>query len=204
MGSSTYSTSGVYYGAQNATSSKPIPMSVASSVSGANDSVHLTVSVPSQARVFVNDNLTTSTGAVRQFVSKGLTPGKSYRFMVRAEVDAADGTKMTDEKEVVVSAGQFEQLQFAFENSRQPIQTAVTLNVPEDAEVTLAGNQTKISGQSRVFRTSQLLVGDVWDDYEIEVKQGDQVKRQKIRLIAGDNIELTFNFDEETDRLASR
>lgn len=203
-GSVSYGSTGTYYGASNTTTSKSIPMALASNVSTTNDSVHLTVSVPASAKIFVNGNETTSTGAVRQFVSRGLQAGKNYRFQVRAELDAADGSTLTDEKEVVVSAGQFEQLQFAFAESAAPIETAVTLNVPEDAEVTLAGSNTSVTGASRVFRTNRLLVGDVWDDYEIQVKLNGQVKTQKIRLIAGDDLELSFNFDESPDRLASR
>ena len=51
----------------------------------------------------------------------------------------------------------------------------MTLNVPEGAEVTLAGNSTKATGEVRTFRTSQLAAGQIWDDYEIEVKMGDKV-----------------------------
>jgi uncharacterized protein (TIGR03000 family) len=81
----------------------------------------------------------------------------------------------------------------------------VTLNLPEGAQVVLAGKTTKATGTQRTFRTSHLKPGQVWDDYEIEVKLGEQVKRQTVRLIAGDSLQLSFNFDDASDgQLASR
>jgi uncharacterized protein (TIGR03000 family) len=201
-----YGSTGVYYGVSNTatTAGSSVPTSLVSNLETSEDAVYLTVAVPDDARVFVNGNATTSTGVVRQFVSRGLKSGKSYRFQLRAEMDAVDGQVLTEEKELVVTAGEQKQVQFAFAGSDSPIETAVTINVPQGAKVSLAGNPTKATGETRTFRTSQLKPGQVWDDYEIEVKVGEQVKRQSIRLIAGDKLELTFNFDESSDRLASR
>src|SRR5690606_38224376 len=104
-----------------------------------------------------------------------------------------------------VISGQREQLEFAFADSTSPIETAVILNLPEDAQVVLAGKTTKATGAQRTFRTAHLLPGQVWDDYEIEVRLGDKVKHQSVRLIAGDKLELSFNFDEEAaTQLAAR
>lgn len=200
-GSSYGSAGGVYYGASN-DSSAPVS-SLVSEVSG--DAVYLTVAVPSSAKVFVNGKETTSAGSVREFVSRGLKPNKTYRFEIKAEVEGVDGEMLVESKSVVVSAGEREQLDFAFVDQARPIQTAVTLNVPEDAQVLLAGNPTKATGTSRTFRTSQLSPGQSWDEYEIEVRVGDEVKRKSIRLIAGDNLQLTFAFEDAgVDKLAAR
>lgn len=198
----SYGSTGTYFGASNVQ-----PTSINNLVSnGQNDgdAVYITVALPANAKIHVNGNPTTSTGSVRQFVSRGLTSGKSYRFNVRAEVESANGQLLSEEKELVVTAGQREQVQFAFATDVQPIETALTLNVPDDAQVTLAGNDTKMRGTARTFRTSQLRPGDVWDDYEVEVRVGEQIKRQNVRLIAGDKLELSFNFDESEERLAAR
>ncbi len=191
----------MYYGASKADARRSTSTLV-SSFETEEDAVYLTVSVPSSAKVFVNGKPTTSTGAVRQFVSHGLQPGRTYKFEVRAELDGADGQKLSEEKSIAVVSGQREQMAFAFADSDSPIETAVTLNLPEDAQVILAGNPTKATGAQRTFRTSHLKPGQAWEDYEIEVKLGDQVKRQSVRLIAGDKLELSFNFDET--QLASR
>lgn len=191
----------IYYGASNTSQSN----SLISAVQHADDdAVYLTVSLPTSARVLVNGKTTSSTGSVRQFVSRGLVPGKTYKFEVRAEMDAADGQVLTEEKTVVVNAGSQEQLQFAFSDSAAPVETMLTLNVPEGAKVVLAGSSTRASGTQRVYQSKQLKVGEVWDDYQVEVELDGQVKRQSIRLIGGDSLELTFDFDAQSvDQLAS-
>jgi uncharacterized protein (TIGR03000 family) len=201
-GSSGGSSGSVYYGASSQTTSRAASM--VSNVEASADSVYLTVAVPTEAKVFVNENPTTSTGAVRKFVSRGLQPGKSYRFQLRAELMGADGQAMVEEKTVVVTAGERQDVQFAFTENASAIETAVTLNVPEDAKVYLSGNETKITGSTRTFRTSRLKPGQVWDDYQIEVRHGDSVKQQTVRLIAGDQLQLTFDFEQAADRIASK
>lgn len=194
-------TVGSYHGASKA--SVGTAAGLVSDVRG--DAVYLTVTVPSDAKIFVNDKPTTSTGKVRQFVSHGLEEGKSYKFVVRAELESAAGEVMVEEKELKVTAGIREDIRFAFDAYDAPVETALTLNVPEGAEVTLAGNSTKAQGESRVYRTSRLKPGQIWDDYEVEVRVGDQVKRRSVRLIGGDRLQLTFAFDDsDTDKLASR
>jgi len=192
-----------YYGTST---SSPASASALVSSSRSDDSVKLNVSVPESAKVYVNDRLTTSTGEVRQFVSRGLEAGKSYRFEIRAELDN-NGKIVTDTQSVVVTAGSQENVRFAMKAAPKAdakVDTAVVLNVPENAEVTLAGNQTKVKGTTRVFKTSQLKTGDVWDDYVIQVKVGEQVKTQSIRLIAGDKLELSFDFENDANRLAAK
>ncbi len=196
------STGTVYYGASTQSYSNPV-VNVASSTT-VDDAVYLTVSVPSAAKVYVNDKLTTSTGSVRQFVSRGLLAGKSYKFEVRAELTTADGQVVTENKTVVVGAGADEQVQFAFNETKAPVNTSLTLNVPEGAKVTLAGNTTKASGSQRVFQSSHLQLGQAWDDYVVEVEHDGQVKRQSIRLIGGDQLELSFDFQPQADHIASR
>lgn len=187
-----------YYG------SKPAPLAVQSLASNAaGDTVYLNVAVPSETKVFVNGKQTTSKGTLRQFVSHGLTAGKTYTFKIRAELASADGGNLVETKDVVVHAGSSESIAFDFDNSNESIETALTLNVPEGAKVTLAGNNTKAIGDVRTYRTSNMKVGEVWDDYEVQVAFDGQVKKQAIRLIAGDNLELTFNFDQP-DKLAAR
>ncbi len=196
------STGNAYYGTSKRTAKSAA--SVVSKAKPSDDAVYLTVAVPSDAKIFVNGNATDSTGAVRQFVSRGLKSGKSYRFEIRAELEGADGQVISEEKSLVVTAGKREQVQFDFAETSVPIETAVTLDVPEGAQVTLAGNPTKATGTKRTYRTSQLKAGQIWDDYQIQVRLGDEVKNQSVRLIAGDKLHLTFSFDETAGQLASR
>ena len=201
------SVGGLYHGVSNSTvASTPAVASLVSNLRAEEDSVYLTVKVPGSAKVFVNENPTTSTGAVRQFVSRGLEEGKTYRFEIRAEITDSNGDIQTESKTVSVTAGEREQLEFAFSEVDTTLETSITLHVPEDAKVTLAGRSTKAIGSERTFRTQHLKPGQVWDDYEVEVRLGEQVKRQTVRLLAGDSLQLNFNFDEDstTDLVASR
>ena len=196
---------GAYYGASNVKAGAATGSLVSNVESNSlDDAVYLTVAVPSGTKVFVNNNETNSTGVVRKFVSRGLQAGKRYRFQVRAEMADADGKLMTEEKSLVVSAGEEQQVQFAFAEHDSRVETAITLTLPEGANVTLAGNATKATGESRTFRTSRLKSGEYWDDYDIEVEYQGEVKHQSIRLVGGDKLQLTFDFDSPASTLAAR
>ena len=168
---------------------------LASSPSIQSTEVHLTVNLPENAKVFVNGNPTTTTGLKRHFVSRDLKPNDAYRFEVKAVITNEDGSEVVQNKTVVVASGNGEELNFEMLQADDPIETILTLNVPEKARVVLAQNATKSEGVSRVFRTKQLHDGESWDDYKIEVTFEGVTKEKTIRLIAGDKLELTFNFD---------
>ena len=167
----------------------------ASSLSIQPNEVHLTVNLPETAKVFVNGNPTTTTGSKRHFVSRDLKPNDAYRFEVKAVMTNEDGSEVVQNKTVVVESGNGEELNFEMLKAADPIETILTLNVPEKARVVLAQNATKSEGSSRVFRTKQLHNGESWDDYKIEVTFEGVTKEKTIRLIAGDKLELTFNFE---------
>jgi uncharacterized protein (TIGR03000 family) len=192
---------GGYLGVSN--QSPASAASLASHQTESSDAVYLNVNVPPAAKVFVNETPTSTVGASRQFVSRGLQAGKKYKFVVRAELVGADGQVASEEKTVTLTAGQRDELSFA-SLDQTPVQTAVTLNVPAEAKVILAGNPTSASGQTRTFRTAQLKAGDRWDDYVVEVQYNGKVKRETLRLVAGDDVALTFNFDDDKSLVASR
>ena len=171
---------------------------LASSQSIQPNEVHLTVNLPESAKVFVNGNPTTTSGSKRHFVSRDLKPKDAYRFEVKAVLTKPDGSDLVQTRTVVVESGNGEELNFEMLNADDPIETILTLNVPETAKVVLAKNSTKSEGASRIFRTKQLREGESWDDYKIEVTHDGVTKEKTIRLMAGDKLELTFNF-ESTD-----
>ncbi len=171
---------------------------LASSQSIQPNEVHLTVNLPESAKVYVNGNPTTTTGSKRHFVSRDLKPKDAYRFEVKAVMTKPDGTDLVQTRTVVVESGYGEELNFELLKSDDPIETILTLNVPEKAKVVLAKNSTKSEGSARIFRTKQLREGESWDDYKIEVTYDGVTKEKTIRLMAGDKLELTFNF-ESTD-----
>jgi len=158
--------------------------------------VHLTVNLPESAKVFVNGNPTSTTGGRRHFIGRDLQPNESYRFEVKAVLVNEDGTEVVQNKTVVLESGKSEEINFDLAKADDPIETILTLHVPEKARVVLAKNATKNEGTSRIFRTKQLTEGQSWDDYKIEVTHEGVTKERTIRLIGGDKLEFTFNFDD--------
>ncbi len=170
------------------------------------DAVLITVAVPADAKVTVNGHETSSEGPIRQFMSRGLKSGFTYSYLVAAET-VVDGQPIVETKTVKVRAGDKERLVFDSKAS-SGVETALTLRVPEDAKVTLAGNPTAAKGEVRTFRTKQLNAGETWSGYEIEVsiqRDGQRItKRETLDLVAGSTPEFSFEFDSAETTLAAR
>jgi len=156
------------------------------------------VSVPADAKVFVNGRATTSTGAERQYVSRGLEDGQRYSYEVRAEI-TRDGKTVTETKVAQLTAGSQTNLTFSLTGSQETAtakapRTALKVNVPADAKVYLSGKETSSTGPVREFSTTSLNDGESWDNYTVRVVSNGETKEQTISLKAGDSRELTFDF----------
>lgn len=174
-------------------------------MSGDRNEIHLYVNVPEAAQVFVNGNETKSTGSTRHFMSRNLIAGDEYRFEVKVVLADSDGIDVQKTEHLVVLAGEIEEVTFDESSFNQPVETVLTLNVPKDAVVVLGNNETKSLGESRVYRSKHLREGEAWDEYRIEVTHNGQTKSKVIRLIGGDDLALSFNFNEaSSNQLASR
>jgi uncharacterized protein (TIGR03000 family) len=163
----------------------------------------LAVSVPDDAKIYVNGQATSSTGDTRQYVSRDLAAGYNYTYEVRAEV-VRDGRTIEQVKKIDVRAGETAKVAFDFAGDSS-VETSLTLHVPSDAKVYLAGNSTKAGGETRVFRTTGLNGGKAWDAYtvRVELERGGRTltKEETISLKAGQSQELRFDFDG--DQIAS-
>ncbi len=71
----------------------------------------ITIWVPADAKVFVNGYETRSTGPQRRYVSRGLQPGYTYRFDIRAQVNR-DGQPVEEVRTVYLTAGAREGVAF--------------------------------------------------------------------------------------------
>jgi uncharacterized protein (TIGR03000 family) len=158
-------------------------------------SARLSVTVPVDAVVYVNDTLTKSTGESRHYISRGLQPSETYAYSVRAEY-SRDGEKVVEDKTAQVAAG--EQIHLTFGTASSDT-TKLTLRVPADAKVTLAGSETKQSGEVREFSTTKLAPGQSWDNYTVSVavvRDGQTVEQERtLTLVGGKSQELSFDFD---------
>lgn len=178
------------------------------------NSALLTVKVPAEAKVFVNDRLTTSTGIDREYISRDLQPGAGYSYTVRAEYER-DGKPVSEEKSIRLTAGQTAALSFT-EAARQ-VQTAdvgsdaptkLVVRLPADAKLYLAGKETKSIGEVREFSTTKLPAGSQWATYAIRAvvtRDGhEEVREQTVSLKAGESRELSIDFDapQVADKIA--
>lgn len=94
-----------------------IKLKLTSSEPTSADSGVLTVWVPNDAKVTINGMLTKSTGSKRHFVSYGLRPGYTYKYVVKAEVPREVDGKLKlvpEEQTVSLTAGEQTGVAFGF------------------------------------------------------------------------------------------
>lgn len=184
----------------NADSKHTVAKPVIADASGKAGSGMLSVIVPANAKVFVNGRETSSTGTQRQFVSHGLQAGDTYSYRVRVEYQE-NGKPVVKDKVATLTSGSDIKLSFAASKpaemtAEKEVATKLTLNVPANASVKLAGAETKQTGNVREFITTRLPAGQTWADYQIEVEfeqNGRKVARtETITLRGGEPKELTF------------
>jgi uncharacterized protein (TIGR03000 family) len=96
------------------------------------DGVLIAVTVPAEAEVTVNGKVTSSLGANRVFVSKGLQPGKKYDFVVTMKT-SRNGQPVTDEKKVTLATGERQQVVLAGEPATKPAATVAAATKPAAA-----------------------------------------------------------------------
>jgi uncharacterized protein (TIGR03000 family) len=176
-------------------SSSPVTSLAATATSSA-DGV-LNVKVPAAARVFVNGQLTKSTGEFRRYVSPGLVAGVSYTYEVRAELPGGVNP-VTETKTVKLLAGAERSLTFELGAATAKLPTSLTLHVPAEAKVILNGNPTKETGPVRTFK-AEIDAGRRYTDYLVRVeleRDGKLLTRErKISFAAGEQRELTIEVD---------
>lgn len=171
----------------------------------------LNVSVPNEARVFVNGRATTSTGATRRYVSKGLKRGFQYTYELKAEV-VRDGKTVTRTEVVRLQAGERANVSFDLNEetipegqvANEPVRTKLTLHVPAEAKVFLSGNETRSTGDTREFTTTKLPLGAEWAGYvvrvELEREGRTLVQERELTLKAGQ--EHSWDVDFEANQVA--
>jgi uncharacterized protein (TIGR03000 family) len=71
----------------------------------------LIVNLPADAKLFLDDQSTTSRSAERTFFTPALEPGRVYTYTVRAEI-VRDGQTLTESKVVEVTAGNISRVSF--------------------------------------------------------------------------------------------
>ncbi len=164
------------------------------------NSAVLTLNVPEDAKVYINDKLTRTDGESRSYVSRNLKPNRKYQYLVKAVV-VRDGKDVVRTQMVTIKTGETKSLAMDFDAARV---TSLALNVPQDAKVILCGKETSIAGTSRYFETSKLEEGMTWKDYTVQVsveRNGKVISRKEtIDMLAGESYSLSFDFDNSANQ----
>ena len=172
---------------------------------GDSEDAVLNLQLPEDAVVYVNGKLTTTPGSFRSYVSRNLASGKTYTYLVRAEIEK-DGQVLTQSREIKLATGMNKTFAINFDQKAELL-TSITLFVPENAVVKLAGQEMAAQGDTRYFSTKRLTKGQAWEDYEVAVTIdhfGQSVtQRRVISVNAGDSVNLRFDFNDE-NKIASR
>jgi uncharacterized protein (TIGR03000 family) len=191
-------------GCSESTTTDPVLESTGSAV--------IEVTVPSGAKVFVNDKETTSPGGSRSYVSNNLQAGQTYLYKFRVEF-VQDGKTVVKNESVKLSAGDRVALSFGASDEPQlssasGTKTQLTITVPENAKVFLAGSPTDQTGTVRTYATHRLSEGQTWADYtvrvEAEVNGKTEVREETLTVTGGESYELAFDFENEVDQLAAK
>jgi uncharacterized protein (TIGR03000 family) len=155
----------------------------------------LSLDVPKDAKVYINDKLTRTEGQRRSYASRNLRIGENYRYRVKVVADV-EGKEVVKTRVVTMRPGERNLVEFNF----SPIVTRVVLSVPEDAKVVIDGKETTTPGELRSFATRKLTEGK-WDDYSVEVsvvRDGKTLtRREKFDLVAGEFKYFQFSFDDD-------
>jgi uncharacterized protein (TIGR03000 family) len=169
----------------------------------------LSVKVPADAKIFINDSRTTSTGTDRQYFSRGMQSGAQYGYAVRAEF-VRDGRTVSENKTIQVTAGQTANFDFtqgeasaqtagSVVTQRPKTRTTLIVRVPTDAKLYLSGHEMKARGPVREFSTTELPAGSQWANYVIraviENDRQQQVREQTVSLKSGESRNVSINFE---------
>jgi uncharacterized protein (TIGR03000 family) len=167
----------------------------------------IVVSMPADAKLFVNGAPSNLTGRVRKLFSRNLQPGKRYPYELRAEA-FRDGRVVSQSKSLELVAGATEAVTFppqietpAIAGPRSPQPTTLVVHVPTDAKVYLLGNETRATGPVRRFTTDLLPAGErTAYTLRVTVRRGSRMisQERRITLEGGRTHEQHFMFGVAT------
>lgn len=152
----------------------------------------LQVSLPADAKLFVDGHLTSMTGAERSFNTPALTAGKDYQYTLKMEY-VVEGATKTDSKQVIVRGGHRTNVTFgtAVDKSSSP----VVVKLPEKAKLFVDGMATSATGGQHTFRTPELNKGQPYTYQfraEIDRDGRTEVQTQKVVFRAGEAVNVDF------------
>jgi len=174
----------------------------------------ITVRLPADAKLMVDDMPTNETGPVRQFVTPGqLEPGKPYHYNLKAEW-TENGQPVTRERKVDFRAGSQAMVDFtqATPQTGAPVTTeslyqptaetaVITVRLPADATLLVDDMPTPQTGPVRKFVTPGRLESGKPYHYNLKaqwMENGQPVTRErKVDFQAGGQVNVDFTSGTE-------
>ena len=99
-------------------SGKEMPHVAKEATPDTDEKTTLRIHVPADAKIFLAGRPTRSTGELRVFQTDHLADGKTWEgYTIRAELDQ-NGTTVTEERKITLTAGQVRDITFDFSQSR--------------------------------------------------------------------------------------
>jgi uncharacterized protein (TIGR03000 family) len=180
------------------------------------NSASLSVKVAADAKVFINDHLTSRTGTDREYASRDLQDGVYYKYAVRVE-SFRNGHLVTENKAVELAAGQSANFDFTHGKSivkviggttNSKTRTSLIVRVPSDAKLYLSGQPTTARGPVREFATDKLPAGSQYGRYQIRAVVGQigrqQIREQTVLIKGGESQEVDFDFEAAATEQVAR
>jgi uncharacterized protein (TIGR03000 family) len=174
------------------------------------DTALITIRLPADAKLMVDDAQTNETGPVRQFVTPGaLEKGKTYHYNLKAEWNE-NGQPVTRERKVDFQAGSQLVVDFMQPTDQTgtrtttteslygptPTTALITVRLPADARLIVDDLPTTQTGPVRQFVTPGALESGKTYHYTLKaewVDNGQPVKRErKVDFQAGGQVNVDF------------
>ena len=175
------------------------------------------VHLPAEAVLLVNGTAGKATGAERLLVSKGLEPGQTYTYELKAML-RRDGRMVSETQMISLRTGEGVHVAFDFQQAdavatvdvpagartatvvadSSLLPTTLVVEVPENAKVFLGGNPTRATGSVREF-TRALPAGERMDNYtvRIEITRNRRLQQRSQGLLGRRRFASSLDFDSQ-------
>lgn len=162
------------------------------------------VSLPEDAKLFANGQLTALTSGLRDFNTPNLERGRDFQYTMQIEY-VRDGKTITDSQVVKVRAGAVSVVEFADPSKPELVASTVKVNLPEGAKL-FVDDQAREMPASKEFLTPRLQKGSEYAyNFRAELTKEGKTHTQNQRVVfkAGEPISVDFS-EMNTTRTASR
>jgi uncharacterized protein (TIGR03000 family) len=172
------------------------PANVGETLTAANQAT-VVVTLPADAKLFIEGKLIDQTGSVRAFRTPELQPvpaGQSYEYTMSIEV-VRNGRTVKSEEKVRVEAGKVARVNFAEPAPGSGNTAQIHVRMPADAVLTVDGRSWSATEGQTIIRTPELRAGqDHFYQLKIEVVRRNErhTMTRDVAFRAGQELQVEF------------